>query len=148
MTSDLRQSILDLIRKGLTDNEIATRLRITRNSVIGHRHRAEIACNQSNSPFSRLKHPDGRKFPNWKGGIGAKAAEPKQSGRGCRYVHGDPRAKWRWCDKPVDRPGGPYCTKHWAMTHVRYHRPEEANEAQRRTMLQRRGRGALLAEDA
>jgi len=113
MTSTIRQSVLDLIGEGLTDTEIAARLGVTRNSVIGHRHRAGVACNVSDSPFSRRKHNDGRKFPNWKGGIGARTANPLSPSNSCKWIDGDPqKSGWSYCGAPVSHVGSAWCAAH------------------------------------
>jgi len=33
---------------------------------------------------------------------------------GCRYIAGDPRGTWAYCNKPV-RPGSSYCAEHHAL---------------------------------
>ncbi len=36
---------------------------------------------------------------------------------GCRYITGDTRAEWSYCNQP-QRPGSPYCARHHALCRV------------------------------
>lgn len=127
MTSGLRQSILNLIANGLTDTEIAGRLGVTRNSVIGHRHRAGVAGNRSSEAIAQgSKRGAAQKFPNWNGGIGAKAAEPRQPNGKCRWIDGDPqKSGWRYCDRPVSHVGSSWCTDHRQRVYTTARTPEQ-----------------------
>lgn len=145
MTSGLRQSILNLIANGLTDTQIAQRLGVTRNSVIGHRHRAGLACNKSPDAIAQgSKRGAGQKFPNWKGGIGAKATEARQSTRTCKYIEGDPRTPgWSYCGKRVCRAESSYCQRHDDLCHTKARTPEQQAAVDLRMATARAAKGMV-----
>lgn len=61
---NLGESIRALLAEGLCDGDIAERLGVTRNQVIGKRHRMNLACNFAESGKGRrsdLPPPKGRK---------------------------------------------------------------------------------------
>ena len=48
------------------------------------------------------------------------ASPPVASSRepeGCRYIHGDPKGAWSYCNRP-QRPGSPYCAEHHALNRL------------------------------
>lgn len=38
--------------------------------------------------------------------------------KGCRYIHGDPQKKWRYCQEPVSNIMRSYCDKHYKLCHI------------------------------
>lgn len=128
----IRQSVLALVAKGLTDNEIAGRLGVSRDVVIGHRHRAKVEPNMAQVSKNgrevrrrgfgagRSAQARGAFAPNWRGGIGPKAPEPRQPTAKCKYIEGDPRsAGWSYCGKSVCWIESSYCRRHHDLCHMR-----------------------------
>src|SRR5579864_8898805 len=113
-TPDRVAELRRLWAEGLAIGEIARRLGITKNAVVGKAHR--IGCAARPSPL---------KSPPW-----PRVALPVAGREGCRWIEGDDhlerlrRGAAIYCGKPATEPGGAWCALHKKRV---YHRGTSRN---------------------
>jgi hypothetical protein len=107
--------ILALIAEGHAANQIAEMIGdgCTRCVVLGVAGRAGEKVGRG-----RTKMLDGKMNRTTR--IGARQPEPRQPSGKCRWIDGDPReaGAWHYCDKPVARLGGSWCSGHEKRVYV------------------------------
>lgn len=106
----------------LTAGQIAAKLHISRNAVIGVLHRNGIAAPGYYQPKQRNGLPGNRAKPN----TPTVTRDPYKGEwpKGCQYPSGE-GASLKWCDAPKE-PGKPYCGYHGQVCHQP--RPDKLTE--------------------
>lgn len=91
---------------------------VTKNAVAGLCHRLDVkSLRRGRKKAAREVEADS-----------APAIDPHEA-TGCRYIHGDPRATWSFCQEP-QKAESSYCPTHHAACHIPYSQaPMRAAEA-------------------
>jgi hypothetical protein len=124
--------IRDLAGRGLSAGEIATRLGLTRNAVIGLCHRRGIALRRGRGGVPANARitvsaagPD--EAPAAAPQPAAPRTAPRGGGEGCRWPlrADDEQPTHVYCGAPRDQPGRPYCAAHAARARGRIWRADQ-----------------------
>lgn len=118
------EQVLDRLRalaaEGHSAAEIAARMGMTRNAVLGRAHRAGIHIGQPRSQRRAVRPADGPRLVEPVRPSTAPLEAPFETvgrtpaPRGCRWIHGDVGERgFRWCDRPRLK-GTAYCAEHGA----------------------------------
>jgi hypothetical protein len=99
------------IGQGASYSVIAGELGVTPSAIAGRMHRRRVEPAMSKS--DQLRAAEAVRS------VEQSLGYERVTQGGCRWVIGDPKAKWQWCGKPVVRGPNPYCAEHAATSRGR-----------------------------
>jgi hypothetical protein len=104
---DVTARIGALAQRGLSAAEIAAKLKLTRDEVMGYANRYDIHLRRRDHQKPASIHA-------------AFASGPSATRKGkCQYPIGEPgKSGFHYCGKPLDSSGRPYCAAHHAVCYL------------------------------
>lgn len=117
-TDERVEQLKELYAEGWSSSQIAEKLGVTRNAIIGKTNRLKLR-RQPVLRQARRYQPVvvPRKPRDAKRQYAEVEAEPREMNRQCRWPIGDPRLPgFHFCDAPSS---GTYCAEHHALAHAK-----------------------------